>query len=128
MNLLKIITASLLIGIGMILVSIEFSTGIAGWAHFIVFVNYAILMYCLANFTNLFKIEMVYTTANLDLDLARFLHDNGVLDLFLERLNQQQKSNGRDVATIETLDWEATPEGRYFWFNLNEDFKRLNSL
>lgn len=128
MNLLKIITIGILLTIGMILVSIEFSTSLAEWAHFIAFVAYAGSIYWLANYTNLFKIEMHYTTANLDLDLVRFLHDNGVLDLFLERLNQQQKSNGRDVATIETLDWEATPEGRYFWFNLNEDFKQLNSL
>ncbi|MCK9164027.1 MAG: hypothetical protein M0O93_06750 [Bacteroidales bacterium] len=44
------------------------------------------------------------------------------MKLFLKRLNEQGKSNGRDDATLETLKWEETPEGQYFWYQLNQDY------
>jgi len=122
MNTLKIIIVSILLTLGMVLLSIQTTTEEGLYFHYVTFFLYSFLMYALYNYTKLFQIKMRYTTSNVDLLLVQFLHEQNLLKLFLKRLNEQGKSNGRDDATLETLKWEETPEGQYFWYQLNQDY------
>jgi hypothetical protein len=118
MKTLKMITMTIIVALGMMLLSAEAETPGATLLIFGVFILYAYIVSLLYTHTGLFRINK-FSSYDLDKDLAEFLYKRGALDAFVSNLNAQ--STYKTVTPdLEGIDWQHTPEGKEYWNTLNE--------
>lgn len=118
MKTLKMITITILVALGMMLLSAEAETPGATLLIFGIFIIYAYIVSLLYTHTGLFRINK-FSSYDLDKDLAEFLYKRGALDAFVSNLNSQNTYK-TVYPQLDGFDWKDSPEGKEYWKTLNE--------
>ena len=118
MKTLKMITMTIIVALGMMLLSVEAETPGVTLLIFGVFVLYAFIVSLLYTHTSLFRISK-FSSYDLDKDLAEFLYKRGALDAFVTNLNSQNTYK-TVYPGLDGFDWKDTPEGSSYWKTLHE--------
>lgn len=116
MKTLKIFLTALFVLIGMMLLSVEATTGLGVILHWAVFMMYAIFLAILHHY-GMFKIQK-YFTSDVDPKLCIYLHKHGALAEFMRNINNQPDT----TPTLKGFDWASTPEGYEYWEIINDGF------
>lgn len=113
---------TIIVALGMMLLSAEAETPVGTLLIFGVFVLYAYIVSLLYTHTGLLRINK-FSSYDLDKDLAEFLYKRNALDAFVSNLNAQ--STYKTVTPdLEGIDWKDTPEGYEYWEIINNDYEK----
>lgn len=127
MNYLKLLTITLLLIPGFVILSTDttYATeSIVDIIHLAAFAIYIGMMIAIAKYTNLFKLDFPVASGDINPELARFLHAEGVLDQFLrnttaynKKLKEHRKETRsmKEIHIMDAFSWIHTPEGFEFW-------------
>lgn len=132
MNYLKLLTITLLLIPGFVILSIDttYATeSIVDIIHMAAFAIYIGMMYAIHKYTKLFKFDHPVSSGDIHPGLAAFLHKNKALEAFLyytNKYNKQLRRKGereRDMKEVRISDafgWDSTIQGFEYWAELNQ--------
>ena len=115
---------TIIVALGMMLLSAEAETPGGTLLIFGVFVLYAYIISLFYTHTSLFRINK-FSSYDLDKDLAEFLYKRGALDAFVSNLNSQNTYK-TVYPHLDGFDWKDTPEGKEYWKTLNDLWQKGN--